>query len=462
MNSIIISAVLGVIMMFSGLFLKKNSSIAILAILGIALLLAMGILEMESYHFFPVDTHNMLYFDLFGLSVNCIAFASTLAYFLLNARDIAAIGNNPGEYFALIFFVLCGVSIATSFNSLLMLFIGIEIISIPLYILTGSDKRNLKSNEASLKYFLMGAFSTGVMLLGIALLYGASEKGSFFLDELAIGKSGVSPMTMTGVILIMISMAFKSSAAPFHFWTPDVYDGAPTVITSFMATVVKAGVFIAFVRLFNDAFGDIKPQWQIFVAIITTTTLFIGNITAVFQQSVKRMLAYSSIAQVGFMLFSLLTLNTLAKEGIILYIAVYSISTIGLFAILIRMKDFSLEGFNGMAKQYPVLAFTATIFLLSLAGIPLTGGFMAKYYMIAAVMETGHWLWLVIFALLCAVVSVYYYFRVIQAMYFKEGQAQPLDISLGFQAMLILLAAIVITLGIFPQLLINLLYIIYL
>jgi NADH-quinone oxidoreductase subunit N len=459
MNSIITSAVLGVIMMFSGIFLKKNSSITALALICILILLAMAILDMSGYHYFPVETHGMLDFEVFGLLFNIIAFGSTLAYFLLNARDIASIGNNPGEYFALIFFVLCGVSIASSFNNLLMLFIGIEIISIPLYILTGSDKRNLKSNEASLKYFLMGAFSTGLMLLGIAFLYGASDKGSFFIEDIAIGKGAASPMMITGLILLMCSMAFKVSAAPFHFWTPDVYDGAPTVVTSFMATVVKAAVFIAFVRLFYNAFGDIKPQWQVFVAIITTITLFIGNITAVFQQSVKRMLAYSSIAQVGFMLFSLLTLSTMAKEGIILYTAVYSISTIGLFAIIVKMKDFSMEGFNGMAGKYPVVAFTAAIFLLSLAGIPLTGGFLAKYYMIAAVMQTGTYLWLVIFALLCAAVSVYYYFRVIQAMYFKEGVAQELDISAGFKTMLLLLAGIVVLLGIFPQLLIDRLYI---
>jgi NADH-quinone oxidoreductase subunit N len=462
MNAIITSAILGVIMMFSGIFLKKNSSIAALAIISILILLIMSVLDMSGYHFFPVDTHNMLEFEAFGHLINCIVFACTLAYFLLNAHDIASIGNNPGEYFALIFFVLCGISIATSFNSLLMLFIGIEIISIPLYILTGSDKRNLKSNEASLKYFLMGAFSTGIMLLGIAFLYGASAKGSFFLDDMSpVRSASASPMMMTGLILLMISMSFKVSAAPFHFWAPDVYDGAPTVITSFMATVVKAGTFIAFIRLFANAFSDIKIQWQIYIAIIAAITLFIGNITAVFQQSVKRMLAYSSIAQVGFMLLSIITLNTLAKEGIILYVAAYSVATIGLFAILVKMKDFSLDGFNGMAKQYPVVAFTATIFLLSLAGIPLTGGFLAKYYMIATIMETGYYLWLVIFALLCATVSVYYYFRVIQAMYFKEGVAQTLEFGPGFQLMLIILALIIILLGIFPQLLINRLYIIY-
>ncbi len=462
MNAILISAVWGVVMMFSGIFFKENGRIRFLANLGLLLLLISNVIDLGGTHFFNINTHNMLYFDSFGLLFNSIAFASTLIYFLLSAKDIEKVGINTGEYFALIFFVLCGVSIVSSFNTLLMLFIGIEMISIPLYILTGSDKRNLKSNEASLKYFLMGAFSTGLMLLGIAFLYGASDKGTFFIDELAIGKAVASPLFMVGLILLMVSMAFKVSAAPFHFWTPDVYDGAPTVFTSFMATIVKAASFIAFIRLFGDSFNDLKPRWQLFIAIITAATLFIGNLTAVFQQSVKRMLAYSSIAQAGFMLFALLTLNTHAKEGIILYTAAYSLATIGIFAILIKMKDYTYDGFNGLARHQPVLAAVNTIFLLSLAGIPLTAGFFAKYYMLTAMIETGKFFWLVIFSLLCAAVSVYYYFRVIQAMYFKEGTPQMTDIPVGFRELLILLAIIVILLGIFPQWLIDRLYIIYL
>ncbi|HEY4154622.1 MAG TPA: proton-conducting transporter membrane subunit, partial [Puia sp.] len=183
--------------------------------------------------------------------------------------------------------------------------------------------------------------------------------------------------------------------------------------------------------------------------------------TAVFQQSVKRMLAYSSVAHIGFMLFTLLSLNILAQEGLILYIATYSAATIGLFAILVKMKDYGFEGFNGMARKHPVLALVATIFLLSLAGIPLTGGFLAKYYMIAAVMRTGHFLWLVILSLVCAAISIYYYFRVIQAMYFKDGDAQVLELTPGFSGWLIVLAIIVLVLGIFPQWLIDRLYIIY-
>jgi NADH-quinone oxidoreductase subunit N len=444
-------------MMFSGIFTTSKTAIRYVAVIGLALLLLVNCMDMVGHHLFEIDVHKMLYFDTFGLLGNAIAFGSTLLYALLSGRDMERVGHHLAEYFALIFFVLCGVSIVTTFNTLLMLFLGIEIISIPLYILTGSDKRNLKSNEAALKYFLMGSFSTGLMLLGIAFLYGASPSGTFFIDDLWAGKA-VNPVFMAGLLLLLVSMAFKVSAAPFHFWTPDVYDGAPTVFTSFMATIVKVSIFVGFVRLFDEGFGDSQGQWQVFVAIITALTLFIGNITAVFQQSVKRMLAYSSIAQAGFMLLALLALNGVAKDGIILYAAAYSIATIGIFAILIRMKDYTFEGFNGLARQQPVLAATCTIFLLSLAGIPLTAGFFAKYYMLSSVVATGHYLWLVIFSVLCAAVSVYYYFRVIQAMYFKEGEGTTeTEPGAGFKGLLVILAAIVVVLGVFPQSLLGLL-----
>ena len=259
-------------------------------------------------------------------------------------------------------------------------------------------------------------------------------------------------------MLLMCSMAFKVSAAPFHFWTPDVYDGAPTAITSFMATIVKAAAFIAFLRLFQGGFSTFLPEWKLVAAIITALTLLIGNITAVFQQSVKRMLAYSSIAQAGFMMFALVALNGKAREGLLFYTAAYSIATIGVFAILLRMKDYTFEGFNGLARSQPVLAATNTIFLLSLAGIPATAGFMAKFYMLNAAVSTGSLLWLVIVGIVCAAISVYYYFRVIQAMYFKEGESQEIEASNGFKGILVAVAAIVVLLGLFPEWLTGFLY----
>lgn len=459
MNAIVLSAIWGVVMMFTGLFTRNLRTVRVVAILGLLVLSAVNILEIRGTSFFSMDLHGMFYFDTFSLVFNSIMIATTLVYFLLSGRDIEKVGLHVAEYFALIFFILCGIGMVSTFTSLLILFLGIEIISIPLYILTASDKRNLKSNEASLKYFLMGSFSTGLMLMGIALIYGA--KGSFSLEVIGAGNKELTPMMSAGLLLLLFSMAFKVSAAPFHFWTPDVYDGAPTVFTSFMATIVKAAGFIAFMRLFQDSFGDLHAQWQLLVAIIAASTLLFGNITAVFQQSVKRMLAYSSIAQAGFMMLALVALNGRAKEGLLFYATAYSLATIGVFAVLIRLKDYTFEGFNGLAKRQPLLAAVNTIFLLSLAGIPATAGFMAKFYMLSAAIQNGKVLWLVILAVLCAAVSVYYYFRVIQAMYFKEGEEQETDSPAGFKVLLVLLAAAILILGLFPQLLLDRLYVLF-
>ena len=464
MNAIIVSALLGVVMMFSGILLKNKSSLKYIAIGGLVVLLLANLFQTYGVYIIDVNSHELLRFQRFGLFFNTIAISATLIYVILSGKDIEQAGNYPAEYFALIFFVLCGVSILCGFNSLLMLFLGIEILSIPLYILTGTDKRNLKSNEASLKYFLMGAFTAGLMLMGIALIYGAT--GSFGISSPSIiatptGGTAVpkaSYLEIAGVLLLFVSMCFKVSAAPFHFWTPDVYDGAPSVFTSFMATIVKAAGFFAFIRLLEGQSPILGPTWKILLSFVIIATLLIGNITAVFQQSVKRMLAYSSIAQAGFMLFALYAANDISKEGILLYAAAYSLATIGIFAVLIKMKDYTLDGFNGLAKSEPVLALTTTICLLSLSGIPLTAGFFAKYYMLASVVKTGTGLWLVIVAVLFAAVSVYYYFRVIQAMYFREGVAATAEITSGFKIGLVFVAALIVLIGVLPSVLLNYFY----
>ncbi len=456
MNALIISAIMGVMMMFSGIVLKQRSAVRAVALVGLFVAIVLNVAEIYGFHLFRIDSREMIRFDRFSLFFNTLAMVCTFIFFLLSGKEMEKVGLGYSDYFALIFFILCGIILSSSFNSLLILFLGIEIISIPLYILTGSDKRNLKSNEAALKYFLLGSFSTGLMLMGITLIYG--NNGTFMIDLIASPGMKPTVLLVAGLLLLMFSMAFKVSAAPFHFWTPDVYDGAPTVFTSFMATIVKAAVFIAFLRLFYYAFGDIHGIWKLMIAVITALTLFIGNITAVFQQSVKRMLAYSSIAQAGFMLMAILALNVVASEGILLYTTAYSLSTIGLFAILVKMKDYTFEGFNGFAKHQPLLAAAAVIFLLSLAGIPLTAGFLAKFYMIKAVIAEGGFLWLAILAVLMAAVSVYYYFRVIQAMYFKDGEAQAIEVSTSFKLVISFVAALVILLGVFPQLLFSWFY----
>lgn len=454
MNLILISAIWGIVMMFSGLFLKSKSSAKTVALIGSIALLIGNFFDLSGKMIINSNFSGMLQYERFGLLFLTVLILALIIYILLSGKDVEAVGNHPFEYFALIFFVMSGAGLVALFNNLLILFIGIEIISIPLYILTGSDKRNLKGNEAALKYFLMGSFSTGIMLMGIAFLYGAT--GSFQLEQLMMQpQEDYKVFMLIGIVMIMVALAFKVSAAPFHFWTPDVYDGAPTVFTSFMATIVKAAVFIGFLNLFANAFGNKTGNWQMTIAIITALTLFIGNITAVYQQSVKRMLAYSSIAQAGFMMFAVFTINDMAKQGLLLYAAAYCFATIGIFAVLVKMKDYTFDGFNGLAKKQPLVALVLTVCLLSLAGIPLTAGFFAKYFVLAAAVKTGTYLWLVIFAVVMAAVSVYYYFRVIQAMYFKEGEGQEMLITVPFKALLVTVAAVVILLGVYPSLLLN-------
>lgn len=460
MNAIIVSALLGVILMFCSWGFKSESLQKNIALVGLLVLIAANLAQLNGWYVVDINTKGMLAFSRFGLYANTLLFAITFLYLWINAEEIEAIGHQAADFYALFFFILCGASILTSFDNLLMLFIGIEILSIPLYILTGSDKKNLLSNEASLKYFLMGSFSTGILLLGITLCYGAI--GSFRLEApIIIPSKGMAMeqyLLSAGLILIFAAMNFKVSAAPFHFWTPDVYDGAPTVFTSFMATIVKAAGFIAFISIFHVQAKALGYSWMLLLTFVIFATLLIGNISAVFQRSVKRMLAYSSIAQAGFMLFALYGVSDFANEGILLYAVVYSIASIGVFAVLVKMKDYSFEAFNGLAKTNPLLAFVTTVFLLSLAGIPLTGGFFAKYYMLNAILTAGAGLWVVIIAILFAAISVYYYFKLIQAMYFVQGSPAIKEFPKTYTYKLVVLAIILLILGVFPNLLFNYLY----
>jgi NADH-quinone oxidoreductase subunit N len=394
MKAIIATTVFGVLMMFIGLMVDNKKTVTSLAAVLFLALLGVNIYELctASPDQPEVLFSNMLRIDHSSLWFNTLMTGCTLLYVLLIGKEVEKVGLHVAEYFALIFFILCGLYLLSTFNTLLMMFIGIEIMSIPQYILAGSDKRNLKSSEASLKYFLMGSFSTGILLMGITLLYGASR--TFNIQEMVgmLQSESLSPLALAGIMFIIVALGFKVSAAPMHTWTPDVYDGTPTPFTAYMATVVKAGAFYAFMRLFHVAFANLSEHWALVIAIVAAATLLVGNVTAVFQQSVKRMLAYSSIAQAGFMLFAVIAVNAIAWQAIMIYAVAYSVATIGIFAVLVKLKDYTYDGFNGLAKKEPLLAFATTIFLFSLAGIPLTGGFMAKYYVLTAVVQQGNML----------------------------------------------------------------------
>lgn len=454
MKPLIAAAIFGILLMLTSIFAKEKKTISNFAIALLVILTGFNVRELGmTLSSGTVESlfNDMLRYDTFALWFNTLMGGVALIWALLNRQNIERVGSYVAEYYALMFFILVGVNLLAAYNNLLILFLGIEIISIPQYILAGSDKKSMKSNEASLKYFLMGAFSTGLLLMGIALLFGAM--GTFNISHFDFSE-GINMMSLAGIIFIISALAFKASAAPLHFWAPDVYDGAPTPFAALMATIVKGAIFIAFLHLFKDSLSAVSESWMAVIAAVTVLTLFVGNITAVFQQSVKRMLAYSSIAQAGFMLFCLLALNAMGMKGIILYAVAYSVATIGLFFVLTKLKDNTYDGFNGLAKKEPWVAFSASIFLFSLAGIPLTGGFFAKYYMLAAVIEQGGtMLYLVIFALLMAAVSVFYYFRVIMAMYFKGGEPEmEYSISNSDKLFLGISVAVLIVMGIMPDL----------
>ncbi|MCX8481192.1 MAG: NADH-quinone oxidoreductase subunit N, partial [Sediminibacterium sp.] len=403
---------------------------------------------------------NFIELTKYSLIFNGLIFCLTFIYVWINGNDILAIEHHGSEAVALIFFTLCGASLLTSYNNLLILFLGIEMLTLPLYILTGINNQKIIGIEASIKYFIMGAFTTCILLLGIAFVYGAI--GSFNIHALPafIGNftGDYSYLNAAGLILIFTAFSFKVSAAPFHFWTPDVYDGAPTIFTSYMATIIKIAGLFAFIKLFETQQHVLFNTFKILLIFIIIASFIIGNITALFQQSVKRMLAYSSIAQAGFMLILLFCKGDNIKEGVILYSVAYSLASMSIFAVLAKVHDLSFEGFNGFSSKQPVIAFCLSVCLLSLAGIPLTAGFIAKFYVLKNLIFQGGFLWLAIVAVIFSAIGLVYYLRLIQAMYFKKSDTDFSNFSLSLQIKLVILVIAIIFIGCMPTGVLSYLY----
>jgi NADH-quinone oxidoreductase subunit N len=486
---------------------------------------------------------NMLTFDNYALAFSVLICATAFLWFLMaedffppllwrgQPKDVRqrmdptgrglALARVGGEVdktdrYALVLFAIFGAVLMASYSNMVMLFLGIEILSIPLYVLAGSRKDDLFSNESSMKYFLLGAFATGFLLFGIALLYGYS--GSFDISTIytksqsSIGGFSISQhpsnvLLYGGILFILIGLSFKVAAVPFHFWTPDVYQGAPTPVTAFMASIVKIAAFAAFLRLFLNAFSGTQNAWLGVVWTLSALTILLGNITAVYQTSIKRMLAYSSISHAGYMLLAILAMNQHSAGAILYYTAAYSVSTIAAFAVLSilesansqsllvsdeqqttgagQLTTITFDSLAGLAKQNKFLAFAMTIAMLSLAGIPPLAGFFGKYYIFTSAIQSGY-LYLVLIAVLGSLIAVYYYFRVIIVMYreplqtgimeerksgkyngmveeWKNGRMgssptfQPSNISLCLIILLVMTIALALVLGIFSEWIIGLL-----
>ncbi len=451
MLAIILTVLCGTVMMFWGLGNRQNLRRPAVVMATILLVLTAYMfgggndLQITGMYDFYEFTRER-YFILLILT------AGFLLYLLLMGRSLDEIGRHDGEVYALLFFAMCGLAQLVMYKHLLTLFLGIETMSIPLYVLAGSDKENIKSNEASLKYFLLGAFTTGILLLGITLLYGAT--GSFDLNATKVYFSDFTgnSLALIGVGLILIGFAFKSSLVPFHIWTPDVYDGSPTPVTAFMSTIVKAGVVYALYVFVTHATGIDYGHWQIILSILAAATLLVGNLSAVYQQSTKRMLAYSSIGQAGFMILPILALNGASVSHLSLYFIAYIAASLGIFTVLNSLRDYTYDGFLGLSKTQPILAVATTIFLISLAGLPISGGFFAKLFAIMHTLQYPNLIWLSIVALLMAAVGVYYYLQPIWAMYFRRGAASETEPLSNTQVLvLILLVLVIVVLGVMPE-----------
>ncbi|ALD21751.1 NADH-quinone oxidoreductase subunit N [Hymenobacter sp. DG25A] len=464
MNSIILLSVLGLANLFLG-FLRSNRLLLPAAMLMLAVVFGVNLIDWNTgtQSFFS----GMLVVDNFSVAFTGIVVLTALLLIPFSQKYVRDGEANLAEYYSLLLFSLVGAIMMVSYNHLLMLFLGIEILSVAMYVLAGSDKRNLRSNEAALKYFLMGAFFTGVLLFGMALVYGAT--GTFELAKISAAvqaptNASLTPMLYIGMLLMLIGIGFKVSAAPFHFWTPDVYEGTPTFFAAFMSTVVKTAGFAAFLKLLVQAFPAAAAQglWLPTLTAMCVLTLLIGNVGAVAQNSVKRMLAYSSVSHAGYLLIGLVAFNGqlqgASANGIFFYSLAYSVATVAAFGVLKLVADArqreDYNGLNGLAKTNPLLAFVMTVAMLSLAGIPLTGGFFGKFFIFSAAVENGY-IWLVVFAVVMSMVSIYYYLRPIIAMYMRDTDAdtaEPVFVG-GFQsAALLLLALLTVVLGVLPGL----------
>jgi len=444
-------------------------------------------------------TPRTAFFEMIVLDSYAVVFKSIFLIgaglsILLSVKYLDTEDEQHGEYYALMLFSVIGMMFMASGVDLLMLFISLELMAISVYILVGYLRRDKKSNEASMKYFLLGAFSSGVLLYGISMVYGLT--GSTNLGTIAASLPKVMILEviknanntesvidqryllLMSMILMAVGMFFKVAAVPFHMWAPDAYEGAPTSITAFMSVAVKAASFAMFGRLFLYALPDMRaeiagdpahnimglPGWAVLLGVVSAVTMVWGNLGALTQNNTKRLLAYSSISHAGYVLLGLIAGNQTGYTGFIIYLFIYSVMNLGVFGCLIALRRRGIAGdriedLNGLIKKRPGLTVLMTIFLLSLGGIPPTAGFIGKFYLFAGLIETGNawFVRLAILAVLMSAVSLYYYIRFIKAMFIDaETEPEPIKLGPSLQVALAIAAVLVIYIGIFPQRLISL------
>ncbi|SIT14084.1 NADH dehydrogenase subunit N [Chryseobacterium ureilyticum] len=452
MSVLIIVFLTAVIALFSGVF-EQGKFARYIGILG--LIIALYVSFMPECSFFDQYKHMYEYSANTALFTK-LAIVTTLLLFFLGGFAFSNHRSHQSELYALMLFALVGGIVLFGYQNLVTMFLGVEILSIPLYVMAGANKTDLRSNEASIKYFLMGAFATGFLLFGIAFIYGSAGTFDLYrIHDFGVANTG-NVMFILGVLLILCALAFKVALAPFHMWSPDVYAGSPSLITAFMASVVKISGFFALFRLMTIGFAGVTHEWINVLGVFLIITLLLANVMGLAQTNAKRMLAYSSVSHAGYIGLVFFGMTSLSTYNLAFYLFAYSLSTVGVFMCLIWVeklkRETSFGAFKGLAKTEPLLATAAAISMLSMAGVPLTAGFMGKFALFSQAMNGAAFLVLV--AVLGSALSIAYYLRLIIAMFFfKESTFKSSEkVTLTYNIIAVVVIVLIIILGIFPDL----------
>ncbi len=454
MNTLIAISGLGIVSLLAEIFNARKIIVPI-TIIGLLAILGFNISEYNAFGTY----YYMMAVDKFSVAFSSLFIVITIFLVAMSHDFYKDQPTKISDYVSIKVFLLAGAVAMVSFVNLSMFFLGIEVLSIALYVLAASNRLNLKSNEAGMKYFLMGSFASGIILFGICLIYGAI--GSFDLNVIiqTIHTVNYPQWYFIGVVLLVIGMLFKIATVPFHFWAPDVYEGSPALTTATMSSLAKIVAMATLFKLVMVLVPNQTYSFQLIIVCVAIGSMVLGNIMALRQNNVKRMFAFSGISHAGFMVMTLLIVNNSA--GTLLYYATaYAIAGIGFFAVVLYVtkdkENETIDSFNGLGKTHPLLAGILTASLLSMAGIPILSGFFAKFFLLNQLVQTG-WLVLVIVAIVSSIISVGYYFKIILAMYTKESEETLPSVPVAYQIVAVTALILNITLGLFPTYVLNLL-----
>ncbi len=419
--------------------------------IGFLILIVMMLFSNEQGYAFG----EMLRLSPYSQFANFVFALSGLLVLTLSQSYLAKENIHFGEYYLIVFMATLGMMLMACAAHLVVLFIGLEIMSIALYVLAGMRRKDPRANEAAMKYFLLGAFSSGFFLYGISLIYGATGEMTLFKIGIYLQENGATSLFWIGLSLMMVGFLFKISAVPFHQWTPDVYEGAPTPSTALMSTASKAAAFTALITLALNVSSqtDKNSNWTVALSTVAVLTMVVGNIAALSQENLKRILAFSSIAHAGYMLVGIVAGNDAGYSAVLYYTLVYSLMNIGAFGVIALVEQHrkltNASDYAGLFKEKPLLAGVMALFMLSLIGIPPFGGFIGKYKLFAAAIEAG-FSWLAVVGVLASAVSAYYYLRVVIFMFMRESREENQFTDVALSPTLVLIALLVFLLGIFP------------